>query len=75
MAVTGRARVTIGDRTFDLAENESAFVPKGTPHRLMNPSTDPLTVIEVQHGSYLGEDDIIRFGDDYGRATETRRYA
>ena len=75
VVVRGHARVTIGDRTFDLEENESAFVPQGTLHRLMHPSTDPLTVIEVQHGSYLGEDDIIRFGDDYGRETETRRYA
>ena len=75
VVVAGRARVTIGDRTFDLEENESAFVPKGTLHRLMNPTADPLTVIEVQHGGYLGEDDIIRFSDDYGRETETRRYA
>lgn len=75
VVVSGHARVTIGDRTFDLEENESAFVPRGTLHRLTNPSDDPLTVIEVQHGSYLGEDDIIRFGDDYGRETETRRYA
>lgn len=75
VVVAGRARVTVGDRTFDLEENESAFVPKGTVHRLMNPSAEPLTVIEVQHGVYLGEDDIIRFGDDYGRETETRHYA
>lgn len=75
VVVSGLARVTIGERIFDLKENESVFVPKGTLHRLSNPTSDPLTVIEVQYGSYLGEDDIIRFGDDYGRETETRRYA
>jgi mannose-1-phosphate guanylyltransferase/mannose-6-phosphate isomerase len=51
-----------------LAENESTFIPVGTKHRLENPGTIPLEMIEVQSGSYLGEDDIERFDDHYGRA-------
>ena len=65
--VHGTARVTRGDETFLLTENQSAYIPIGTRHRLENPGKIPLELIEVQSGSYLGEDDIIRFDDIYGR--------
>ena len=65
--VEGTARVLCDDRTFDLAENESTFLPLGCVHRLENPGDDTLILIEVQYGDYLGEDDIIRFEDEYGR--------
>jgi len=68
IVVKGTARVTRGRETFLLAENESTFIPVGTKHRLENPGTIPLEMIEVQSGSYLGEDDIKRFDDHYGRA-------
>lgn len=58
----------LGPRTFMLAENQSVDIPSGTLHRLHNPGTDPVEVIEVQLGDYLGEDDIVRFEDAYGRA-------
>ena len=64
----GKATVTVGDDTFRLQENGSAFIPAGTKHRLENDSDTPLHLIEVQTGSYLGEDDIERFDDAYGRA-------
>src|SRR5712692_23097 len=67
VVVSGRARVTRGDKVFDLAENESTFIPLGTKHRLENAADEPLYVIEVQSGSYLGEDDIVRFEDRYRR--------
>jgi mannose-1-phosphate guanylyltransferase/mannose-6-phosphate isomerase len=66
--VVGRARVRRDEETFDLQENESCFLPLGCVHRVENPGTEPLILIEVQYGDYLGEDDIIRFEDDYGRA-------
>jgi len=56
-----------GDQVMILKENESTFIPLGEKHRLSNPSTDMLEIIEVQSGSYLGEDDIIRIDDGYGR--------
>jgi mannose-1-phosphate guanylyltransferase/mannose-6-phosphate isomerase len=65
--VRGTARVTRGDETFLLSENESTYIPLGTVHRLENPGRVPLEMIEVQSGSYLGEDDIVRFEDTYGR--------
>jgi mannose-1-phosphate guanylyltransferase/mannose-6-phosphate isomerase len=68
IVVKGTARVTRDNKTFLLAENESTFIPVGTKHRLENPGTIPLEMIEVQSGSYLGEDDIERFDDHYGRA-------
>jgi mannose-1-phosphate guanylyltransferase/mannose-6-phosphate isomerase len=68
IVVKGTARVTRDHETFFLAENESTFIPVGTKHRLENPGTIPLEMIEVQSGSYLGEDDIERFDDHYGRA-------
>jgi len=67
IVVSGTARVTKGDETFLLSENESTFIPLGTTHRLENPGRVPLEMIEVQSGSYLGEDDIVRFEDVYGR--------
>jgi len=65
--VRGTARVTHGDRAFLLSENESTYIPLGTAHRLENPGRIPLELIEVQTGTYLGEDDIVRFDDRYGR--------
>ncbi|CAD7851828.1 MAG: Mannose-1-phosphate guanylyltransferase (EC 2.7.7.13) / Mannose-6-phosphate isomerase (EC 5.3.1.8) [Olavius algarvensis Gamma 1 endosymbiont] len=59
IVVSGTARVTNGDKVFLLTENESTYIPVGAPHRLENPGTIPLEIIEVQSGSYLGEDDII----------------
>lgn len=67
IVVQGTARVTRGDEVLDLHENESTFIPIGVTHRLENPGKIPLHIIEVQSGSYLGEDDIVRFEDTYGR--------
>jgi mannose-1-phosphate guanylyltransferase/mannose-6-phosphate isomerase len=68
VVVRGTARVTRGEETFLLAENESTYIPIGTRHQLENPGKVPLEIIEVQSGAYLGEDDIIRFEDAYGRS-------
>ncbi|MEJ7138209.1 mannose-1-phosphate guanylyltransferase/mannose-6-phosphate isomerase [Amphibiibacter pelophylacis] len=68
IVVTGTAEITNGDRVLTLTENQSTYIPLGEVHRLANPGTIPLEIIEVQSGSYLGEDDIIRFDDTYGRA-------
>ncbi len=68
IVVKGTAKITRNDETFLLSENESTFIPLGTNHRLGNPGVIPLELIEVQSGSYLGEDDIVRFSDNYGRA-------
>ena len=70
VVVRGTARVTIGDKLMLLSENESTYVPIGTTHRLENPGKLPLSIIEVQLGSYLGEDDIVRMDDVYGRLEE-----
>jgi mannose-1-phosphate guanylyltransferase/mannose-6-phosphate isomerase len=59
--------VTRGEETFDLRENESTFIPLGTKHRLENPGSEPLIIVEVQSGDYVGEDDIERFEDRYNR--------
>ena len=67
VVVSGIATVTCGEKTFDLKENESTFIPLGEKHRLENRQDIPLEVIEVQSGDYLGEDDIVRFDDDFGR--------
>lgn len=67
IVVKGTAEVTNGDKTFLLGENESTFIPLGHVHRLVNPGKVPLEIIEVQSGIYLGEDDIVRFEDNYGR--------
>jgi mannose-1-phosphate guanylyltransferase/mannose-6-phosphate isomerase len=71
VVVEGTARVTCDDKVFTLDTNESTFIPLGAKHRLENPGKLPLRLIEVQSGAYLGEDDIVRFDDIYGRATET----
>lgn len=68
IVVSGTARVTCGEKSFLLRENESTFIPMGDTHCLENPGKVPLHLIEVQSGSYLGEDDIVRFEDGYGRA-------
>jgi mannose-1-phosphate guanylyltransferase/mannose-6-phosphate isomerase len=67
IVVQGTARVTCGDKTFLLSENESTFVPIGATHRIENPGKVPLHIIEVRSGTYLGEDDIVRYEDNYGR--------
>ncbi|MDT8384930.1 MAG: mannose-1-phosphate guanylyltransferase/mannose-6-phosphate isomerase [Gammaproteobacteria bacterium] len=67
IVVTGTARVTCGDKEFLLSENQSTYIPIGEKHRLENPGAVPLEIIEVQSGGYLGEDDIVRFEDRYGR--------
>lgn len=67
VVVRGTAIVTNGDEEILLTENESTYIPLGRLHRLFNPGTIPLELIEVQSGSYLGEDDIVRVGDEYGR--------
>ena len=68
IVVTGTAEVTCGDKKILLGENQSTYIPLGEVHRLANPGKVPLEIIEVQSGSYLGEDDIVRFEDTYGRA-------
>ena len=68
IVVRGTAEVTNGDQVMLLSENQSTYIPLGTVHRLANPGKVPLEIIEVQSGSYLGEDDIVRFEDTYGRA-------
>jgi mannose-1-phosphate guanylyltransferase/mannose-6-phosphate isomerase len=67
IVVRGTAEVTRGEETFMLSENESTYIPLGVTHRLTNPGRLPLELIEVQVGAYLGEDDIVRFEDVYGR--------
>ncbi|NKD76849.1 mannose-1-phosphate guanylyltransferase/mannose-6-phosphate isomerase [Haematospirillum sp. H1815] len=67
IVVKGTAEITNGDKVLLLTENQSAYIPVGEVHRLANPGTIPLEIIEVQSGSYLGEDDIVRFEDIYGR--------
>jgi mannose-1-phosphate guanylyltransferase/mannose-6-phosphate isomerase len=73
VVVTGKAWVTCDGEDFFLHENESTFIPAGSVHRLANPWTDELHMIEVQSGSYVGEDDIVRLADDYGRAKSTTK--
>ena len=68
IVVKGTGKITKGDETFILSENESTYIPLGVVHRLENPGRIPLELIEVQSGPYLGEDDIVRFEDVYGRA-------
>ena len=65
--VSGTAKITLDDKTFMLSENQSTYIPIGVVHALENPGKLPLEMIEVQSGSYLGEDDIVRFEDKYGR--------
>lgn len=70
VVVHGTARVTVGEREVILTEDQSSYIPLGTRHRLENPGRIPLEIIEIQTGSYLGEDDILRFEDTYGRAPQ-----
>ena len=70
MVVKGTAQVVVNDDTRTVHENESVYVPIGSVHRLANPGKIPLELIEVQVGSYLGEDDIVRFDDIYKRTTD-----
>jgi mannose-1-phosphate guanylyltransferase/mannose-6-phosphate isomerase len=67
VVVSGTARVTRGDEVFDLSPNQSTYIPLGEVHRLENPGKEMLQLIEVQSGDYLGEDDIVRLEDVYGR--------
>ncbi len=67
IVVSGTAKVTCGDEEKILSSNQSTYVPQCTTHRLENPGVIKLVLIEVQNGQYLGEDDIIRFSDDYSR--------
>ena len=67
VVVQGTAKIVCGNAEKILTEDQSTYIPLGTPHRLENPGKIPLHVIEVQSGSYLGEDDIVRFEDHYGR--------
>jgi mannose-1-phosphate guanylyltransferase/mannose-6-phosphate isomerase len=71
VVVKGTARITRDEEVFLLSENESTFIPVGAVHRIENPGTEPLQIIEVQSGGYLGEDDIIRLDDNYGRKGRT----
>jgi len=67
VVVSGTGRVTVEDKVVLMAPNESTYVPLGARHRLENPGQVPLVLIEVQCGEYVGEDDIVRFDDVYGR--------
>jgi mannose-1-phosphate guanylyltransferase/mannose-6-phosphate isomerase len=67
VVVKGTAEITNGDQVITLTENQSTYIPKGEIHRLANPTKEPLEIIEVQSGDYLGEDDIVRIKDLYGR--------
>ena len=69
VVVTGTAKVTKGEEIFLLSENESTYIPIGVVHALENPGKEPLEIIEIQSGDYLGEDDIVRFSDAYGRVS------
>jgi mannose-1-phosphate guanylyltransferase/mannose-6-phosphate isomerase len=71
IVVKGTAEITNGDKVMLFTENQSTYIPLGEVHRLANPGTLPLEIIEVQSGSYLGEDDIVRFEDSYGRVSNT----
>jgi len=71
IVVAGTARITRGEETFLLEENQSTYIPLGTKHRIANPGKILLQIIEVQSGTYLGEDDIVRFEDKYGREGQT----
>jgi len=73
VVVSGTARVTNGEKVYDVHPNESTYIPISTKHRLENPGRIPLQIIEVQNGEYLEEDDIVRFDDDYNRHSAKRR--
>jgi mannose-6-phosphate isomerase-like protein (cupin superfamily) len=67
VVVRGTASVVSDGKSYELSENQSTYVPQGVKHRLSNPGEIPLEIVEVQTGTYLGEDDIERFQDDYRR--------
>jgi mannose-1-phosphate guanylyltransferase/mannose-6-phosphate isomerase len=73
VVVKGAAKVTIGEKEINVHENESVYVPKSTRHRLENPGKVPLEIIEVQNGEYVGEDDIVRLDDQYGRTKNSAK--
>ena len=73
VVVSGTAEITNGDDVRLYTENQSTYIPLGTVHRLKNPGSIPLVIIEIQSGAYLGEDDIVRFEDAYGRNTERKQ--
>lgn len=73
VVVRGSAQVTVGEQVSILQENESTYIPAGTRHRLANPGKVPLELVEIQCGPYLGEDDIVRFDDQYGRTDPTAK--
>ena len=70
IVVKGNAKVELENKSFFLSENQSTFIPLGSMHRLSNPGEINLTLIEIQSGDYIGEDDIVRFKDDYGRIND-----
>ena len=70
IVVKGTAKVEVENKSFVLSENQSTFIPLGSRHRLSNPGKIDLTIIEIQSGDYIGEDDIVRFKDDYGRIND-----
>jgi len=70
VVVSGTATVTNGEQTYSLNKGESTYIPLGVTHALGNQTNEPLEVIEVQSGAYLGEDDIVRFEDIYGRVED-----
>ena len=72
IVVSGTAEIVNGDQTILLSENQSTYIPLGQTHRLANPGKVPLEIIEVQSGAYLGEDDIVRFEDSYGRDNQSK---
>jgi mannose-1-phosphate guanylyltransferase/mannose-6-phosphate isomerase len=72
IVVSGTAEITNGEQVLLLSENQSTYIPLGAVHRLANPGSIPLEIVEVQSGSYLGEDDIVRLQDTYGRAPATK---
>ncbi|MFE1746486.1 phosphomannose isomerase type II C-terminal cupin domain [Coleofasciculus sp. H7-2] len=73
IVVSGTAKVVCGDRELTLSSNQSTYVPQCHTHRLENPGVIPLVLIEVQNGEYLGEDDIVRFQDDYSRSQQAAK--
>ena len=72
VVVSGSAQVTLGEEVSTLSANESVYIPVGTVHRLENPGEIPVRIIEVQTGTYFGEDDIVRYEDVYGRDPDER---
>ncbi|MFC1666021.1 cupin domain-containing protein, partial [Pseudomonadota bacterium] len=72
VVVSGTALITKGDEKFTLSEDQSSYIPLGVVHRMENPGKIPLSIIEIQSGSYLGEDDIVRLEDKYGRKPDSQ---